>query len=232
MLVRNRRRTLLLSAFALASFAVPEKARADVEILTGWATSMTFQCVDLIGSCSVAPGPPTFRQGNILTLTNGGGSMTFQFLGHSGTLIATNAEVQQIFLGTLVTTVTGPFTGFPDVGNFPLFSVDLNLRDEATERGGTVFHGGVYLTHDATGNAYLSFTQPIWTVSLGDRETLNTFLQYPPNDLIPPTNGRVDLFGYEVIHFMPEPSTISLTLSGLVFIGGAAIRRRQRATAA
>lgn len=216
------------SALTLACIAVPVRVRADVTLPTSWTTAMVFQCVDLAGICSTTA-PTGLPAGNTLTLTNGGGSISFQFLGQSGALFANNAFVQQIPLGTLVSTVSGPFSGFPDVGNFPLFRVDLNVIDMATERGGTVFHGGVYLANDGTGNAYLSFVQPIWAVGIGGMGAVVTYMQYPPNDVITPSNNRVGLVGYEVIHFMPEPSTISLTFSGLALVGGFAVRRRQKA---
>ena len=209
------------SALTLACLAAPARAWGDVVFGTGYTMSMVFQCPSNLTGCSTTS-PSGHPAENVLTLTDGGGSITFEFLGESGAVTATNAEVRQIFLGTLVSTLSGPFSGFPDDGRYELFSVDLNLLDRFSERGSTVFHGGVYLAHDGTGNAYLSFFQPIWRSG-----SVVTFLQYPPNDLITPTNNRVDLFGYEVVNFLPEPSTISLTLSGLAILGVATVRRRR-----
>jgi len=234
------RRQLVRSAVTLALLVLPAHLRADLITNFVYPTQlgvsntgrMIFQCgFNLLAACSLSPDFSNAFPGNSLTLFNGGGSITFQFLAQPTTFITvTNAEVQQINLGSLVSTVAGPFTGFPDNGTNPLFFVELQVIDVATERGTSFFHGGVYLTRDGSGEGFLSFNQPISVAPYFDGiERVLTFMKYPPNDRITPTNNRVDLFAYEVINFLPEPSTISLTLAGLGLVAAVGVRRRKQA---
>lgn len=227
-------RTMLVLALGLVTTPLAADAQWGIapdghnQYTFNYSTSMTFGCGPDWAGCAVS--------GNILTYSSASGSLTFTFTGTSGVFTAGNVS-RPLELGTLHVTETGSYS-FPTVGHpntiFLTFNLAVNstlpIATTAVWRAGYIREGGIvdgsYI--NPVGNEY----------GYRDHFTIPTAPRPPRGStIIVASHGMPPwLFASSADHVLtaqvglvPEPSTWMMLGTGLLGLGGVALRRRSRA---
>ena len=200
-------------------------AKADVISYTlNYSVSASFTCDQYVGvNCSVS--------GNAVTLFDNGGSMSFQFMPATGSVVSRSDAITTFSLGSFTTTVTGGFSAFPKgASNEAIFSSVLVLSfTNADPTPPISLLGGFYRDAGNTSgrfvvNGFSSVSTPslpkgfgvgVWSASPSAADAHFNI-----------ANGSAGISAATSIS--PEPSTIVLSASGLGIVGLVSVRRRRR----
>jgi hypothetical protein len=225
----RRRALAALAAATLALAPMPAAAQVWVPLPNGdygasfsYGTAATFRCAMhtvVLGECSTGPGS--------ITYTRPTGSLTLTFTGSAATVTATTYGGQVVLLGTLTPTFTGsgPFIA-PTPGReyWPIFTMSMTgLGLGSGSYGGHAFVESGGITIGATGANFVTSALPPPPSGRGSQIVVLDGI--PVLRITETTTVPLLITGW--IGITPEPATWVTLASGLLALGGLAMRRRR-----
>jgi hypothetical protein len=216
-----------LVAVGALAVASPVRGQVLLNYSFSYVTSGGLSCnIHYASYCSVS--------GNTLTLTNGGGALTFTFTGSSGDATVERGVADPFTIGTLSASLTGPdpflFPFDPFVGAAPIFMLGVAIEETGpvSGNGGWVWWAFPMGTEQPT--ATLARVSTDWTrLPIPSGFVRSDLLASTDVDsyMIQGNGASVDITGH--FNIVPEPGTVVLVATGLgaLAIGGLRARRRR-----